>query len=136
MADSPDASIATVPGAAAAAAAVARLDEISADLRGCVILAPDGAALAASGDLATWADAAAELAEAADVAAGEPVSHAHIGTEDGEAFLVRLGGFTLIAAAERFALAGLMLFDMRSVLRDLVRGLDTAAQAPARASAA
>ena len=44
---------------------------------------------------------------AADAAAGEPVTHAHVGTEDGEAFAVRLGGFALVAAAERFALAGL-----------------------------
>lgn len=104
---------------AEAADAVARLEAISDDLRGCVILAADRVPLAASGDLERWARAAEELAEAADAAAGEPVTHAHIATEDGEAFLVRLGGFTLVAAAERFALAALMLTDMRAVLREL-----------------
>ena len=37
-------------------------------------------------------------------------------------FAVRHEGFALIAASERFALASLMLFDMRAVLRDLARG--------------
>ncbi len=95
---------------------------MSADLRGCVILDPGGAALAASGPVDVWAEAARALLEAADAAAGEPVTHAHVGTEDGEAFAVRRHGFALVAAAERFTLAGLMLFDIRAVLRDLARG--------------
>ena len=37
-------------------------------------------------------------------------------------FAVRHQGFALVAAAERFALAGLMVFDIRAALRDLVRG--------------
>ena len=101
---------------------MARLAAMSADLLGCVILAADGSALAASGDLGDWADAGRGMLEAADAAAGQPVTHAHVGTEDGEAFAVRLDGFALVAAAERFALAGLMLFDIRAVLRDLARG--------------
>ncbi len=73
-----------------------------------------------------WAKAANGLLRAADAAAGEPVSHAHVGTEDGEAFAVRHEGFALIAASERFTLASLMLSDMRSVLRDLARGSQAA----------
>jgi hypothetical protein len=95
---------------------------MSADLRGCVILDSNGEALAASGGLDGWAQAAAELLTAADEAAGEPVTAAHVGIEDGEAFAVRQDGFALVAAAERFALASLMMFDMRAVLRDLARG--------------
>jgi hypothetical protein len=59
---------------------------------------------------------------AADAAAGEPVTHAHVGTEDGEVFVVRDQGFALVAATDRFALAGLMVFDIRAALRDLIRG--------------
>jgi hypothetical protein len=47
-----------------------------------------------------------------------------VGTEDGEAFAVRHAGLALVAAADRFTLAGLMLFDIRAVLRDLARGPD------------
>jgi len=103
---------------------VARLTAMSADLRGCVILDSEGEALAASGPLEGWARAAAGMLAAADAAAGEPVAYAHVGTEDGEAFAVRHRGFALVAAAERFTLAGLMLFDIRAVLRDLARGPD------------
>jgi hypothetical protein len=95
---------------------------MSADLRGCVILDPDGNPLAASGDRDRWADAARGLLAAADAAAGEEASHVHVGTEDGEAFAVRQRGYALVAASDRFALASLMLSDMRAVLRDLIRG--------------
>ncbi len=112
------------PSAADAEVAVARLEAMSADLHGCVILDSDGEALAASGPLDGWAEAAREMLAAADAAAGKPVSHAHVGTEDGEAFAVRHQGFAVVAAAERFTLAGLLLFDIRNVLRDLARGPD------------
>ena len=117
----PDPTASGAPSAADAEVAVARLAAMSDDLRGCVILADDGTALAASGELEPWAEAARALLAAADAAAGEPVKHAHVGTEDGEAFAVRHAGFALVAAVERFALAGLMLFDIRNVLRDLAR---------------
>ena len=68
------------------------------------------------------AGAANELLAAADAAAGEAVTHAHVGTEDGEAFAVRDGGYAVVAAAERFTLASLLFFDIRAVLRDLIRG--------------
>ncbi len=123
------------PSAADAEVALARLTSMSADLRGCVILSPDGQALAASGDLDGWAEAGRALLAAADAAAGEPVKHAHVGTEDGEAFAVRSDGFAIVAAAERFALAGLLLFDIRNVLRDLARAPQVAAGDPARRAA-
>jgi hypothetical protein len=118
----PDPTPSSAPSVADAEVAVARLEAMSADLRGCVILDSEGKPLAASGELDPWAQAARELLAAADEAAGEPVIAAHVGIEDGEAFAVRQDGFTLVAAAERFALASLMMFDMRAVLRDLARG--------------
>ena len=109
------------PSVADAEVAIARLQAMSADLRGCAIVAPDGSLLAASGDADAWARVAAGVIAAADAAAGEPVTHAHIGTEDGEVFVVREQEYAVVAAAERFALAGLMVFDIRAALRDLAR---------------
>ena len=110
------------PSVADGEVAVARLAAMSADLRGCVILDAEGSPLAASGPIEAWGEAGRGMLAAADAAAGEPVAHAHVGTEDGEAFAVRHEGFALVAAAERFTLAGLLVFDIRAVLRDLARG--------------
>jgi hypothetical protein len=118
----PDPAAPASASAADAAVAIAKLEAMSADLRGCVIVDPDGRALAATGSLKLWAEAGLGMLEAADAAAGEPVTHAHVGTEDGEAFAVRQDGYAMIAAAERFTLASLMVYDVRAVLRDLARG--------------
>jgi hypothetical protein len=110
------------PGGEAAEAAVARLTEMSPDLRGCAVLDGDGRALGASGDPEGWASAGAALIAAADQAADEPASHVHVATEDGEAFAVRHEGLVMVAVAERFTLASLMIFDMRAILRGLAGG--------------
>jgi predicted regulator of Ras-like GTPase activity (Roadblock/LC7/MglB family) len=106
----------------AAEAALAFLSEMSPDLRGAAILGPEGAVLAASGDPERWGEDAAALLEVADRAGGEPVEQVHIGTEQGEVFALRHAGLVALAVTERFALASLMLFDMRSLLRDLAQG--------------
>jgi hypothetical protein len=95
---------------------------MSPDLRGCAILDGEGRALASSGNPERWADAGAALMAAADTAGKEPAGHVHVATEDGEAFAVRHEGLVMVAVAERFTLASLMIFDMRAVLRDLARG--------------
>lgn len=100
-------------------AAVARMREMSADLRGCAILAADGRVMAASGDPDRWGVLGAEFLAAGDSARDEPVARVHVATADGEAFAVREGGLAMVAVADRFTLASLMLFDMRAVLRDL-----------------
>jgi predicted regulator of Ras-like GTPase activity (Roadblock/LC7/MglB family) len=99
--------------------ALGYLREMSPDLRGAAILAGDGKVLASSGETAAWGEAAAELLRVADAAGGEPVEQVHVGTDDGEVFAVRSGGLAAVAVTERFTLASLMLFDMRTVLRDL-----------------
>ncbi len=114
----PDAT--TVPDDAAGAA-LAFLSEMSPDLRGAAILNSSGTVLAATGDHERWREDAAALFEVADRAGEEPVEQVHIATEQGEVFGLRHEGFAALAVTERFALASLMLFDMRSVLRDLVR---------------
>jgi hypothetical protein len=98
---------------------VAYLEEISPEMRGCAILTEAGEVLATSGEDERWGEAGRELITAADASGGEPVAHAHVATGDGEAFCVREGGLVAVAVAERFALASLMLFDMRNALREL-----------------
>ncbi len=108
-----------VPGDAAGAA-LAFLTEMSPDLRGAAILDAAGAVLAAnSGEEERWAEDAATLLRVADDAGPEPVEQIHIATEQGEVFALRHDGLTAVAVTERFALASLTFFDMRSVLRDL-----------------
>lgn len=105
------------------AQAVAYLEEISPEMRGCAILDDAGRVLAASGeDDEAWERTAAELLIAADAARGERADHVHVATGDGEVFCVRLGGRIAIAVAERFVLSSLMLFDLRAALRELGEG--------------
>lgn len=102
------------------AAALAFLTEMSPDLRGAAILAGDGAVLAASGEEPeAWGEAARALLAAANAADPEPVEQVHVGSESGEVFALRHEGLIAVAVTERFALASLMLFDMRQALRDL-----------------
>lgn len=103
--------------------AVARMGQMSPDLRGCAVLDGAGNALACSGGgRSGWERAGSGFLEAADAADGDPVAQVHVATEDGEAFAVREGGLAMVAVAERFTLSSLMLFDMRTVLRDLATG--------------
>lgn len=99
--------------------AVSYLEEISPQMRGCAILSGDGEVLAASGDPGRWGSAGLELLAAADTAGGEPVAHAHVASGEGEAFCIRESGLAAVAVTDRFALASLMLFDMRIALREL-----------------
>jgi hypothetical protein len=75
--------------------------------------------LAGTGGAARWESAGKALIEAGDAAGDEPFEHLHVATEDGEAFAVREGGRAMVAVTERFALASLVVFDMRTILRDL-----------------
>jgi hypothetical protein len=118
----------------AAAAAVARVGE-SAGVRACAVLDRRGELLAASaendavahdgvahdGAARDWAGQAERIWDAAaDPARPAPV-HVHVATEGGEVFAVRGEGGAIIAVADRFALASLMLCDLRAALRDLGR---------------
>jgi hypothetical protein len=116
----PDAAAASAPSSESAEAALAFLGEMSPDLRGAAILGPGGDVLAASGGEAErWGEDAAALFAAADAAEATPVEQVHIATEQGEVFAIRNQGLAAVSVTERFALASLMLFDMRSVLREL-----------------
>jgi len=114
-----DAATTEVAPGDAAEAALAFLGEMSPDLRGGAILDAGGAVLAASGDLERWREDAAVLFTVADRAAERPAEQLHVATEQGEVFALRHAGFAAVVVTERFALASLMFFDMRSTLRDL-----------------
>ena len=117
----PDAA-ATAPAPADAEATLAFLTEMSPDLRGGAILTGDGTVLAASGEAAGWAEEAVNLLRVADAAGEEPVEQVHVATQAGEVFGLRAHGFAAVAVTERFALASLTFFDMRSALRELAGG--------------
>jgi predicted regulator of Ras-like GTPase activity (Roadblock/LC7/MglB family) len=124
MPDGETSGVKETPAADAAASALAYLTEMSPDLRGGAIIGPNGAVLAATDLPDRWGEDAATLLEVADRAGEEPVEQIHIATEQGEVFALRHLGFAAVAVSERFALASLMFFDMRSVLRDLAAGGD------------
>jgi predicted regulator of Ras-like GTPase activity (Roadblock/LC7/MglB family) len=104
--------------------ALAFLVEMSPDLRGAAILDAGGSVLAASDRPERWGEDVAALLRVADRAGGEPVEQVHIATEQGEVFAIRHAGLAAVAVTERFALASLLFFDMRSILRDLAASRD------------
>ncbi|HEX5526056.1 MAG TPA: hypothetical protein VFX44_02525 [Solirubrobacterales bacterium] len=115
----PDAA-AAAPSKESASAALAFLTEMSPDLRGAAILGAEGEVLAATDEAPErWREDAATLFAAADAAEGVPVEQVHIATEQGEVFAIRNEGLAAVSVTDRFALASLMLYDMRSALREL-----------------
>ena len=120
----PDGETSEAVSGEAAAGALAYLTEMSPDLRGGAILDAGGAVLAASGQPERWGEDAATLLAVADKAGEEPIEQLHIATQQGEVFAVRHAGLVALAVTDRFALASLLFFDMRSILRDLATGGD------------
>jgi hypothetical protein len=125
-----DAAATDVAARDSAQAALAFLAGMSPDLRGAAILGPDGSVLAASGAPSRWREDAAALFAVADSAEGVAIEQVHIATGQGEVFALRHEGLAAVAVTDRFALASLMLFDMRSVLRDLARSAATPTSGP------
>jgi len=120
FADMADAAPVAPSSEESAEAALEFLAEMSPDLRGAAILGPEGEVLAATGDEPErWGEDAAALFAATDGAEGAPVEQVHIATEQGEVFAIRNAGLAAVSVTDRFALASLMLFDMRSMLREL-----------------
>jgi predicted regulator of Ras-like GTPase activity (Roadblock/LC7/MglB family) len=117
----PDAAATEVLPGDSAAAALAFLTEMSPDLRGAAILGGDGSVLAATGAPDRWREDAANLFAVADAAGEETVQQVHVATEQGEVFALREAGLAAVVVTDRFALASVMLFDMRATLRDLAK---------------
>jgi predicted regulator of Ras-like GTPase activity (Roadblock/LC7/MglB family) len=117
--DMADAAATEVALGDAAEAALGFLTEMSPDLRGAAILDSGGAVLAAASERDRWREDAAALFTVADRAGEEAAEQVHVATEQGEVFALRHAGLAVVAVTERFALASLLFFDMRSILRDL-----------------
>jgi len=124
MPDGETSEVDVTAGGGPAAGALAYLTEMSPDLRGGAIVDAGGAVLAASGRPDRWGEDVAALFEVADRTDPEPVEQLHIATEQGEVFALRHAGLAAVAVTDRFALASVLFFDMRSVLRDLAAGGD------------
>ena len=103
---------------AAAERALARLEEMSAELRSAAILDRSGAVLAATGD-GDWTAAAEEIWAVADELGAPRVTQVHVATATGEMFAVRAESLSAVALSGRHALASLMFCDLRSVLREV-----------------
>jgi hypothetical protein len=99
--------------------AIAKLVEMSLDLRACAILDAEGEQLAASSE-ADWAAGATELWSAAGDDSSASPTQVHVATIDGEVFAARdADGRSAVAVTDRFALASLMFCDLRAALREL-----------------
>ena len=104
---------------AAAGEVAARFTALSPEIRGCAIIGPHGLAEGSYGD--GWIEAGRALLEAADRAAGVLATHAHVATEEGEAYVIRERELAMVAVTDRFTLASLVFADMRATLRDATR---------------
>ena len=92
--------------------------ETSPELREAAFFDPEGTQIYAT-DGEDWTDPAQRLWAAADGDAEEPAKYAHVATGNGEVLAARGPGGSAIALADRFALASLVLSDLRAVLREL-----------------
>lgn len=108
------------PSPALAERSVSYLMEISPLMRGCAILDGSGEVIASTGDASSWQEPAARLISAVDATpVGDgAATHAHVATENGEAFVVREGDCHAVAVFDRFCLASLVFFDLRAAVRD------------------
>jgi hypothetical protein len=109
------------PDAERASAILDRLAALSPDLLDAAIFDADGAQIASS-DGTDWTGGAEELWAAADAGEAGAATQVHVGTEDGEVFAARDGAASIVATSRRFALASLMLTDLRTALRDFGPG--------------
>ena len=107
--------------------ALARLGEMSSDIRAAAVLDAGGSVAARSGfDDGAEADIeelVGDLYESAEAAAtaGPAPDQFEVALPDGSVYAVRESGWTLAVVAGRYALSSLMFFDLRMVLRDLSR---------------
>ena len=106
--------------------AIADLMEISSQVEAAVLVGSGGEAIAASVPperAARIAGAAARLLDAASVAAGGSTpAQLEAATRSGSVFVVRDGGRTIAATTRADPTAGLVLYDLRTCLRQLADG--------------
>jgi hypothetical protein len=116
------------PSPEASAAAIRRFASASRGVRGCALIGPEGV-LAVWGLASRWEEAALALLAAADRAASGTATHAHVATEEGEAYVIRSGELAMVAVTARFSLASLVFADMRAALWSARAAAQPAAEA-------
>ncbi|HKJ36077.1 MAG TPA: hypothetical protein VKA36_05880 [Solirubrobacterales bacterium] len=102
----------------------------SAEMRAAALLDADGRQIAST-DGGDWSGAGAALWGAADelgTEARSPAAQLHVATGVGEVFSARCAEACVIATSERFALASLILSDLRALLRELERSASSGAR--------
>ena len=97
---------------------LSRLVEGSPEIRAAAVIDAAGKPVVASDDR-EWGSGCATLWRAADATAETPAVAVHVATGDGEVFSVRDDRAIAVATSERFALASLVLSDLRALLREL-----------------
>lgn len=109
------------PAPGSGEAGLAYLAELEPDVRAAGIFDSEGRPVATSApDLPAFLEAALPLLGSVEATSGrgQELDSCHIALEDGEIFIVREEGLTMVAVTERFVLASLTGFDMRMALRD------------------
>lgn len=102
--------------------ALGYLAQLQPGLKGAAVFTADGALEACEGPEQSWLDYGTGLLRMIESTVEQPPTEAHIATAAGEVFMVSLNGRRLVAVAERFVLASLLTFDMRTVLREIEAG--------------
>lgn len=111
-----------------AKAALDELTELSTQVQAAVVSATEGAVVGSTLADAARAEALARagadaLAAAADVRPGGPdVTRVEVALPEGHLFVVREGGRTIAATTVPEPTSGLVLYDLRTVLRRLEEG--------------
>jgi predicted regulator of Ras-like GTPase activity (Roadblock/LC7/MglB family) len=105
------------------AQALADLVEISSQIEAAVLVDGDGSVVASTLDDATRAAALATVtqdvvARAETVAAGREVTQVEVSLAEGSVFAVRSGARTILATTRPDPTVGLVLYDLRSALRN------------------
>lgn len=112
--------------ASAARSALDYLAQLQPGLKGAAVFSAEDRLEAGDGSAAVWVEGGTALLAAIDEAVGGRAEEAHIATAAGEIFVQSRAGRRLVAVAERFVLASLLSFDMRTVLREIGRESDAA----------
>ena len=111
------------------AAALAELNELSTQVTRAVVVDADGRVEGALGAEGEWSDRLARVGAALLAAAGEvprgsdaAVARVEVVTAAGGVFVACEGGRTIVATTVPEPTAGLVLYDLRTVLRRLAEG--------------
>ena len=103
-----------------AAAALAELTGLSSQIEEAAIIGEKGDVLAGTpGDGTALADVARALLERAEALQGRPPLEVDVSTADGNVFVARESGLTIVATTLPEPLPGLVFYDLKNCLRQV-----------------